>query len=263
MKLNFSNIFLALSLLLCTCHISAQALQKFEGDYLPFGLGGSYTVFLDNFNSPLVYEGWNGLLQSGYYYQDEKWQNILYLNGGLGFAAPRLDEASPSQYTNYLADITYQLRYRVWNTAHQQAFAGLVNHNTWAYRQHNRFRNSAETFTGLFSFGLSGNYQRQFNLRLFKKTFDLGLDFTANLPLASYVIRPGYVTQTIADAPAVKELRWIDDLVHVNMQTELVWFRKNGNQLRLSYRWDYAQVEAPITTQQASHQLFISSYFRF
>lgn len=263
MKLNFDKIFLALSLLLCSGHISAQALQKFEGDYLPFGMGGSYSVFLDNFNSPLVYQAWNALLQSGYYYQDEKWQNILYLNGGLGLATPRLSEASRSQYTNYLADISYHLRYRVWKSEKQQAFAGLANLNTWAYRQHNRFRNSSETFTGLFSFGLSGNYQRHFNLNLFSKNYQFGLDFTANLPLASYVIRPGYVTQTIADEPAVKELRWFDDIVQVNMQTELVWFRKNGNQLRLSYRWDYAQVEAPNKTQQATHQLFISSYFRF
>lgn len=220
-------------------------------------------MFLDQFNSPLVYKGYNGLIQTGYYYQDQKWQNIVYLNGGGGFASPRTDDANRSQYTNYLAVIHYSLRYRVWKTERQQAFAGLVNHNTWDYRLHNRFRNSSETFTGLFSFGLSGNYQRAFSLNIFSKSYELGLDFTANLPLASYLLRPGYITQTIADEPAVQELRWFDDIVHVNTQTELVWFRENGNQIRLTYRWDYAQISEPNLTQQATHQVFISSYFRF
>lgn len=245
--------------------LTSRAQNSFDGNFIPFSLGGSYQVFIDEFNSPLIYSGLIGLSQTGFVNQNGYLQHNLYINGGAGFQRPELNrDENLSRYTTYLARIHYSIRYKLWQKQMQSFFAGIVSHNTWDYRLHNRFGNSAETFTGLFSYGLSASYQREFDFKIWgKKPKHIGFQFDLNLPIASYVLRPAYVNQTVADEIGFTKNLLVGDFFHINTQAHLVYFLKNGNQLRLSYNWDYASIAAPNYTLQAEHQLFISTYFNF
>jgi hypothetical protein len=241
---------------------------SFSGDFLSFGLGAIAETFRDEFYAPFNYEGFSGIAELGYYFQNENWQNTLYLGGGFGVASSPYQGAIENSINQLPAYLHYSLRYKVWQNATKKhlVFAGLLSQNTWNYRTNNRFSNSSQSIAGLFSYGLSASYQLTAigEKWLYKKQASpWALQVDLNLPVGSYVIRPGYVSQYVgSDFGLSEHLNW-SSFFHLNISTALVYQLPNGNQLRLLYRWDYTQVHEANLFQQAQHQLLLSTHFKF
>lgn len=241
---------------------------SFSGDFFNFGLGVTSETFRDEFYAPFNYQGLSAVAELGYYFQNENWQNTLFLGGGYGLASSPYTGAAENSISQIPAHLHYSLRYKIWQnpTKKHLVFAGLLNQNTWSYRSNSRFGNSSQSIAGLFSYGLSACYQllgiaENWLYKQQPSPWAVQLDF--NLPLGSYVLRPGYVSQNLGDDFGLSEhLNW-SSFFHLNTSTALVYQLGNGNQLRFVYRWDYTQVKEPNLFQQAQHQLLLSTHFKF
>lgn len=227
---------------------------------MPFGLGYGFETVKDASLSPVSYSGNLGRISIGYYYQNEKWISMFDISGLAGQQYP--DVNPESGYRNTLTILgrgTYHLSRRILNKNNWSVFAGIISHNTWDYREHSRYSNSTTNYTGLFSLGPVITLQKPFEL--FNKNFTLS--YQLGLPVGTYYLRPGYVKPFLNESIYNKGFAFWGDYYTIDSRADLIWTLKDGNQLRLSYNWDYSQLDLLNKVQLATHQLTISTVFKF
>jgi len=253
---------LLLGALLLLIGFKPSAQNLFEGEYLLLGLGGQMENFKDDLVSPLIYEGYSGAAGIGWHSQHGAWQNNLAGHIAIGLQGPpSLNDAS-NQTTTISGSINYSLRYRILKLEKQSLFLGLSSANLIGFRQHNLYRNSALSFSNFFSYGLSAAWQYRPKLRLWQTEIPLAWQSEVNFPLASYLIMPGYIRQFFNDESGLKTHAFIGDFWHLEMRHNLVYPLKNGNQIRLSYHWNYAEYNGLNYISQAQHYLMLHLMFK-
>jgi len=234
--------------------------KDFAGHYMPFGLGANYSIVKDDALSPMSYSGFLGQMESGYIYQNQKWISSFILSGSGGIQKPDVNrEKHPSQTLSISSRACYNLSYNVLNYKNWTFFAGLKSLNSWDFRGNERYSNSYFNFAGIFSAGPVLTAQREF--QFFHKNWGFQYDFT--LPLAAYTLRPSYIKPYFADKLGFRDFAFWGDYFQFDSKAQLVYFLPNHNQLRLSYTWEYAQINIPNKLQQARHALVISTLFNF
>lgn len=234
--------------------------QSAQGDFLIFGPGYSYEIVKDASLSALSYSGHMGLLEIGYYSQNEKWISDLEIFAFGPYQHPVTDnEDNLSRTTTIGARAHYKLAYNVYTANRWQFFAGISSKNLWDYRLHNRYGNSSENFVGIFGIAPALIAQRPFEL--------WGLHFFAqaelDVPVASYVFRPGYIKPLLGEEISVREWNSISETTSVFSKLKLGWILDNGNLINLSYRWEYALVNPRNKMQLGAHHLSITTAFKF
>jgi len=227
---------------------------------MPFGLGYGFETVKDASLSPVSYSGHLGGAGLGYYYQNSKWISMLDINGFSGFQYPDVNREDNNRKTlTILGNGIYHLSRKVFFKNDWSVFAGLLSHNTWDYRDHYRYGNSSSNYAGLFSFGPVATVQKPF--KALNKS--LVLSYRLGLPFGTYYMRPGYVKPFLNDKIENKGFAFWGDYFALDMRTDLIWVLPTGNQLRLSYNWDYSQLDVLNRMQLATHQISISTVFKF
>lgn len=243
----------------CLCFASAFG-QSLEGDFIPFGQGYMHQTAKDASLSPVSYSGSLGTIKGGYYFQNKKWINLLDITGFVGFQRPTINrEESLNRTFTFGGRIQYQLAYKVYEQNDWSVFSGIYSHNLWDFRTHNRYANNRENFTGLFSLGVSSTLQKPFSIwgQNFAGQYILGL------PIGSYYLRPSYILPNFNGGVGSKGFAFWGDVFIVDSRTDLIWILKNGNQIRLGYYWEYAELDLLNQVQIGGHQLTLSTVFRF
>lgn len=260
---NFTNdLHLKKHLLLAICSLLALHLhaQSLEGHYMPYGIGYGYETVKDEALSPVSYSGSLGAMTTGYYYQNEKWLSALDLTIMGGFQSPDVNrENNPSQTISVLSRGTYELAHRIFVKNNWTFFAGIYSHNIWDYRNHNRYTNSADNYTGLFSFGPVVNLQKPFNF--WNKSW--AFQYNLGLPFGTYFMRPGYVRPYSNYEIGNKGFAFWGKFYTIDSRADLIWIFKNGNILRLSYHWDYEQLNDINLVQLGAHRISLTTIFKF
>ncbi len=234
--------------------------QLLEGHYMPFGLGYAFQTVKDASLSPVSYSGNLGTIQSGYYSQDERWLNLLDISGFGGFQYPDVNpEGNNNRTTLFAGRVIYSLSYQVYQSGDWRFFTGLLSHNVWDYRDVRSYTNSASNFNGMFAAGIQLTAQKPFEL--FGENF--GLQYALGLPVACYYWRPGYIKPFFADEIAVKDFAYWGDYFALDSKTDLYWSLNESNWLKLSYQWEYTQLDIPNKIQTATHFLSVSTIFKF
>lgn len=227
---------------------------------MPFALGYGFETVKDASLSPVSYSGSLGKAQLGYYFQNEKWVSMLDIAGLSGFQYPDVNREDNNRKTlTILGRGTYHLSRKFYQKNDWTLFAGILSHNTWDYRDHYRYSNSSTNYTGLFAFGPVLSVQKPFES--VSKNFVFSYQF--GLPVGAYYMRPGYVKPFLNQEIANKGFAFWGDYFAMDMRTDLIWVLPSGNQLRLSYNWDYSQLDLLNKVQLATHQLSISTVFKF
>ena len=98
-------------------------------------------------------------------------------------------------------------------------------------------------------------------LPFFNKNFVIQYDL--GLPFGTYYLRPGYVKPFLAEKLSSKGSAFWGDYYLLDSRTDLIWLLPNGNQLRLSYNWEYTQLDVLNKLQTGLHQISLSTIFRF
>ena len=239
--------------------MGAQA-QLLEGHYMPFGLGYAFQTVKDAALSPVSYSGNLGAINSGYYHQDEKWLSQFDLTGFSGFQTPDVNpENNANQATLISARAHYSLSYKVYEAGNWVFLAGILSHNSWDYRDVRFYANSSANYTGMFAAGLQLTAQKPF--QLFGDKF--GLQYGLGLPVGCYYLRPGYIKPFFAEEIASKEFAFWGDYFALDSRTDLYWKLTSSNWLRLSYQWEYTQLDVLNKVQTATHLLTVSTIFKF
>lgn len=257
--------------LLFSFYVSSSVLKAqnvYEGTFLNSGIGYHTELFYDAFYADFAYQTQNIIGKLGFTDQQGNWQNILNSTAGYGLGRARFEDRDFT-LQNVPINVMYCLRYRLLGRVNHehQLWAGLSNINTFNVRQNTAFSNSRVNVAGLFSYGLSANYQWQTASKNILKPegekVHWGLDFSLNLPVGSYVIRPGFTRQIENDDFGLTQHLFWSDFFHLNLKTGLVLGLANKNQVRLSYQWDYTQINKLNLYQQGQHQIIISTHFKF
>lgn len=249
-----------LALLALILPVNSLKGQHQEGFYMPMGFSYAYETVKDNSLSPVSYSGHFGGLHLGFYFQNEHWLSQLDLSGAGGFQYPDINrEESLSRTTTGIARGSYSLSYRLIEINDWRLFAGLLSLNSFDYRNHNRYNNSQDNYAALFSAGPIFSLQR--DLELFDKGFMF--QYQLGLPVGTYYMRPSYTRPYFNSAVGNKSFAWWGDYYEISSQAALAWVFSNGNQLRLAYHWDFAQLNALNKVQLATHYLALTSAFKF
>lgn len=247
-------------LLLLGLNVGALNAQLFEGHYMPFGLGYAFQTIKDNSMSPVSYSGNLGSISGGYYYQNKKWISRLDISGFGALLYPNVNrEDNPNSALAVSARGHYSLSYKVYTQNDWSFFAGLLSHNSWDYRDIRRFSNSSFNFDGFFSAGIILSIQKPFELwgQSFGFQYDLGL------PVGTYAWRPGYIKPFLASEINNKEFYFWGDFYTIDSKSQLLWKINKNNFLRLSYQWEYIQLNPVNKIQMANHFLTLSTLFKF
>lgn len=253
------RFILILSLLFSSILHSQDALQ---GDYLFLGIGGTKSVQLDQFHSPLHYHGYNGSVSLGWHSFKANWMSNLDASGLAGFSNPYQFGNSLNSGLDLGMRLHYSLRYRIWHKNQHQLLVGLYNQNFFNYRDLQGFRNSSESFAGLFGIGPSLAYSYSDNNRIFGKEFSWSWLSEVNIPASTIYIRPSYTRQLAGGDIGFSEHQFMGNAWQLDFRHSLIWHRSNGNQIRLNYSWEYLKSEVPTAYHYSSHLLSIQFFYQ-
>lgn len=234
--------------------------QQLKGHYMPFGLTYNFETVKDDALSPVSYSGSLGGMSLGYYFQNKNWISLLDVNGAGGVQKPDVNrEGNRSSALTGISRGSYQLLRKVYSYQGYDFYAGILSHNLYDFRQHNRYSNSSDNYEAMFSFGTSVAVQKPFTL--FSQKF--AGQYTLGFPFGTYYLRPSYIKPYFNDKVGSKGFAFWGDYYLLNSKTELIWILKNGNQLRLFYNWEFAELDVLNKTQTDLQQIGISTIFRF
>lgn len=240
--------------------LSGFARAQPGGEYLKFGLGYSYQRVLDQSMSPVRYSGHFGQLSIGYYSQSDKWLSELDIAANAGIQKPEAGSEQTSRQTfSVLSRVRYTLARRWAEPGKWRFYAGLSSMNSFDFRNHSSYVNSQTNFMALFALGPSLGVQREFSL--FKHNW--GLQVFADIPVAGYYLRPGYVKPFFNDEVGSKGIVGWGNYFQKNTRTDLIFYLQNENQLRLIYNWEYIGLEPLNKIQSGTHQISLCAIFKF
>jgi len=237
-----------------------QVKAQTNDHYLTFGLGYSYQTVKDDALSPVSYSGSLAHFRLGYYDVINNWISSVEMSGYGGIQKPDVaPELNPSSTYTGLGRMIYYLAYKPYTYNNYEFYTGVVSHNTFDYRLHNRYSNSRNNFCGLASFGFNFLVRKPF--KLWNNTFDV--QYNLIVPFGTYYMRPGYIKPFFNDEVGSKGFAFWGDFFQLDSRTDLLWQLNNGNLLKLSYRWEYASLQVLNPYQAGSQNLSLSIIFKF
>ncbi len=228
--------------------------------YLNFGLGYTYQTVKDEALSPVSYSGHMAHFRLGYYDEIKNWISSVEISGYGGVQEPDVaSELNPSRTISGLGRVVYYLAYTPYSYNGYKFYAGVVSHNSLDYRLHNRYRNSSVNYAGFASFGF--NFLVKKPLQFWDKSF--GLQYNLILPIGTYYMRPGYIKPFLNGEIGSKGFAFWGDFFQMDSRADLLWNLSNGNQVKLSYLWEYTSLNVLNTYQSGSQNLSLSIIFKF
>lgn len=245
-----------------TLGLSLNGQSAFNGDYILLGLGGQLENFKDDLVSPLIYGGYSGAAALGWHSQHGAWQSNLDGHIAIGYQSPISLSGISNQTTTVSGSVNYSIRYRIINSDKQALFVGLSSANLIGYRRHNLYSNSALSFSNFISYGPSASWQFQPQWAIGKWKLPFAWQSEINVPIASYLIMPGYNRPFFNNESGLKKHAFIGQFWHFEFRHNLVYPLTNGNQIRLSYHWNYAEYEGLNYIAQSQHYLMFHLLFK-
>jgi len=252
----------ALILILFLIYRPLFAQEKLQGDFLWTSFGASLDQFKDDYISPNVYQGYSGQFGIGWHTYKGRWMNNLDVIGQAGWQSPKSYPEQSSQVLGLGFRAHYSLRYRFLERQNHQLLAGIYSQNIFALREHNKYSNSAQSFSGFFGYGPSLAYTYSRSTKVFKRDWHWSWQSEVNLPLGSYVLRPNYIRQYSLGEIGDRGHHFFDGTWQLDFRHSLIWHRKNGNQIRLMYAWEYFQSDRYNATYNGGHQLHLQLFFK-
>lgn len=239
-----------------------QAQSPLEGDYLFLGLGAAKPIQIDQFHSPLHYHGYAASAQLGWHSYKGKWMSNLDIGGSAGLSNPYEFGTTLNSSIDLGARLHYSLRYRFWQEGKHHLLAGLYSQNFFNYRDLQNFRNSSESFAGFFGIGPSLCYIYTRNDKIFGADFNWSWQSEFNIPASTIYIRPGYTRQLITGDIAHSEHSFLGDAWQMDLRHSFIWHKRNGNQIRLCYTWEYLKSSLPTAYHYANHILSLQFFYQ-
>jgi hypothetical protein len=251
-----------LFLFLLSTGLPLQAQNPLEGDYLFFSLGASLDQFNDAYVSPNNYRGLSGQLGLGWHTYSGKWMSNLDITGHGGWQNPLAYPEQSNQTFSLGFRGHYSLRYRFLERGKHQVLAGLYSQNIFVLREHNLYRNSAQSFSGFFGYGPSLAYTYHRETKIFGATWSWSWQSEWNIPLGTYLLRPNYIRQYSAGEIGDRGNHFLNDTWQTDFRHSLIWHRENGNQIRLMYQWEYFQTERFNPSYNGGHSIHLQMFYR-
>jgi hypothetical protein len=252
------RILLALALL----SFGLQAQDKLSGDYLFLGLGASSESYKDHFVSPNVYGGVSGDISLGWHSYKEAWMSNLDATGLAGWQNPIAFPNQNSQTNSFGFKGHYSLRYRFSQKGKHGFLAGIYSQNIFVIRNHNQFSNSAQSASGFFGYGPSLAYTYSRTTKVFGRDWHWSWQSEWNIPFGTYILRPNFIRTYAFGNFADRGHHLLNGTWQTDFRHSLIWRRSNGNQLRLSYQWDYFQTERYNPAYYGGHHFSLQFFYK-
>ncbi len=295
MKRRFSFVLLLLFLLIIVslpAHSrdkEKRELKKTErrarDKYLGLGLGFSYVKVTDQATSPLLYKGFNFPFASlGFMTHSDK--IIKTFETDFSFGNLKSDIETPwydSPNTSYYLAIRYNILYRLRKIVNEKInwYLGPEFNINGHFRVNYKYDNSALTFDNYYGLGIATRFEYPFSwksssfkflgINFNRRDRDLRLSWQLSTPVASFLIRPTYVTITNFIDPDLRTKITDEQTTggifvpfNLRSQTELYYILHNQNMFKLSYVWNfYSHDPGYNKVQSAFHGLAFSFIFKF
>lgn len=252
--------FLIIALLLPSFKIRAQ--ESLKGNYILYSLGGLNASQTDYFHSPIPYRGYGLNAMLGWHSFEGNWMSNLDLGGGAGLSNPYQFGDNRNSSLDLSARLHYSLRYLAFKSGKHQVFGGLYSQNFFNYRQLQNFANSSESFAAFFGVGPSVAYTYTRRDRIFGKDFNWSYQAELNIPASTIYLRPSFTRQLVAGTPGFVDHQLWGDAWQMDFRHSFIWHRANGNQIRLSYHWEYLKASRPNPYYFAQHQINLQLFFK-
>lgn len=259
--------------------------RKNRDKYLGVGPFFSYTKVVDNTTSPLVYKGFNFPGASiGYHVHSAKRIKTFETD----FAAGNLNTSTETPWynpvnTSYLLVARYNILYRLnrFSTESLRWYIGPEFNINGHFRVNYKYGNSAFTFDNYNGVGVASRIELPFSwesrelkfwfIKINRRDRDLRLSWQVSMPLASFMVRPTYVTITNFIDPELQTKITTDHInggflipLNIRSQTELTYILHNQNMIRLGYIWNfYSHDPGTNKVQSAFHGFVFSFMFKF
>ncbi len=266
-------------------HELRKSERKARDKYLGLGIGSSFIKVRDEATSPLLYKGFEvPFVSLGYLTHSEKVIKTLETDFSFGWLKTRTQTPWYDQRnTSYYLAIRYNWLYRLPFLKEKKIrwYLGPELNINGHFRVNFKFDNSAFTFDNYNGIGFANRFELPFGYKSSEFKFlgihfkrrdrNLRLSWQLSMPLASFVIRPTYVTITNFIDPELQRKITPEQVTGgifipfaVRSQTELYYLLHNGNMFKLSYVWSYFSHDPGYNkVQTAFHGLLFSFIFKF
>ncbi|MEO1049063.1 MAG: hypothetical protein AAFX87_00440 [Bacteroidota bacterium] len=239
--------------------------------YLTAGIGSQNVVLYDQHMSPLNYYGGSLFPRFGYEKSGERSKSRLYFDFVYGSIRSRnATELRPMRgdYIRFDVDYTY-LRYvkSVFKNRYKLYLGGQL-------LSHSNVRLNEQLDTGFITFIFSNSLAVSSAIE--RKVRWLGREITLyyqlGIPVISHVIRPSYLNifnyldpenDWVGERLDDSDLLTINKLQSFNSRFELNYPLNTNNIIRLSYNWDFYNLNNKLNAVSASHKVLVSFLFKF
>jgi hypothetical protein len=259
--------------------------RKSRDKYLGVGTFFSYAKVIDNTTSPLLYKGFNFPGASfGYLVHSAKRIKTFETE----FAAGNLKTSTETPWynpvnTNYLVIARYNILYRLNRFSNEKLrwYIGPEFNINGHFRVNYKYGNSAFTFDNYNGVGVASRIELPFSwesrelkfwfLKINRRDRDLRLSWQLSMPLASFMIRPTYVTITNFIAPELQTKITSEHMnggilipLNIRSQTEISYILHNQNMIKLGYIWNFYSHDPGFNKVQSAFHGFVFSFiFKF
>ncbi len=249
-----------LALLAFITSLAAYGQEKLEGHYLFTSLGFGFDQFNDAYISPNTYGGITASAGLGWHSYHGKWMNNLDVMGQGGTLSPLSYPEQSNEVVTFGGKAHYSLRYRFFEKSKHQLLAGLYSQNIFVLREHQEYRNSAQSFSGFFGYGPSIAYTYSYNLSILGRSWDLSWQSEWNIPLGTYMLRPNFIRQYSAGEIGDRGNHILNGTLQTDFRHSLIWHLSNGNQIRAMYAWEYFQTDRFNASYNGGHMFQIQLF---
>ncbi len=244
--------------------------RKYTG-YFDSSVGISYFYLRDNATSPLIYKGLNFSSDLRIMFLNNKMRHGAILGFNYGKLKPvSIYNSSRIENIGTGIDYFYLRKFSEINDKNITLFAGLSINIGGNIRDHSRYVNNSISYEQVNSLNI--NFQSEYNFTLFKRDFQL--IYRTYSPFYAFVLRPSFassVPEGFIDQTGNNFKAYLESCNHLtfnkyfrwNNSFDLCYILKNGNKLRLSYGWDFYNIDILHNVKSANHKLLFSTMFNF
>ena len=256
-------------LLLLPYFVYSQDSTKYYPNYL--FIQTSFDI-VDNQNikmSPAIYSGVGGGLELGYFRKGKKfWQTVKIANH-LGLAFNLQSDLGSNQQVAYTGDLSYRILKKTNFTLLRNEILMGAQWHMQAYVYVNQSLGNSGLQYDVFS-GLDYSFSNSKSFRFLKHNFNWKQDISIGLisvylkQAYNYPAPEGYV---MASGGIVKKIyksfypKSLFGLARWDIKESLIKTMHNGNQLALSYQWQYYKLKIEKPRMAAIHSLGVSLFF--
>lgn len=238
-----------------------------------FSPGWAYQQGRDEAMSPLTYSGhlFNGVV--GLEKTNKNQFNSFVLNAMLGrMQAVNQPKGlrSRAQALRVQMDYAHLRKVKTWPTHGLELWLGGTWNNMLNVLNHTGYLNNSLNYA--FSSSLGGAIRVQYPMHMGGRVFHVYGQ--AELPMLAFNFRPsfassipeGYIAQERSNVRAFFDsgkLQTLNRFIRLKNQLGIHRDLPNGNQVMLSYSWDYYQISHPHPVQMAVHQILLGWRYQF